>query len=54
MVISAVMSTLASWQNGGKSDGIPAFYLGTLCSWTVAPRSTSIGGVLTTAQRLHT
>ena len=54
MVVGAVMSTLASWKDSGKSNGIPALDLGALRPRTVTPRSTRVGGVLTTAQRLHT
>ena len=47
MVVRAVMSTHAAWENGGEPDGIPALYLGTLRAWTIAPRSARICGVST-------
>ena len=46
MVIGAVMSTHAAWENSGKSNGIPTLYLGALRPRTVTPRSTRVGGVL--------
>lgn len=49
MVVRSVMATLAAWDNGGKSNGIPALDLGALCARTVAPRSTSIGGISTSS-----
>lgn len=47
MVVGAVMASLAAWKDSGKSDGIPALYLGALRPRTITPRSTSVGGVLT-------
>lgn len=49
MIVCAVMAPLAAWENGGKSDGIPALYLSALCTRTVAPRSTRVGGVSTSS-----
>lgn len=46
MIVRSVMSTLASWKNSGKSNGIPALDLGALRPRTIAPRSTRVGGVL--------
>ena len=46
MVVRAVMASHAAWENGGKSDGIPALDLSALRARTIAPRSTRVGGVL--------
>ena len=47
MVVRPIVSSHAAWENGGKSDGIPALDLGALRPRTVTPRSTRVGGVAT-------
>ena len=49
MIVGAVMTSHAAWKDSGKSHGIPTLNFSALRPRTIAPRSTSIGGVSTSS-----